>query len=67
MEDYISVKQAQEMLECCTATIYKIVHSDGFPTLRKQGLKKYIISKRDFLMWCKKNNYTVKERFNESN
>ncbi len=61
MEDYISVKQAQEMLGCCTATIYKIVHSDGFPTLRKQGLKKYIIDKQEFLAWCKANNYIAKE------
>lgn len=67
MKDYISVRQAQEMLGCCTATIYKIVHSNGFPTLRKQGLKRHIIPKRDFLMWCKKNNYTVKEGLNESN
>lgn len=61
MEDYISIKQAQELLGCCTATIYKIVHSEDFPTLKRQGLKSYIISKTEFLKWCKKKGYAVKE------
>lgn len=26
MEDFISIKECQKMLGCCTTTIYKIVH-----------------------------------------
>ena len=48
MEEYISIKQAQELLGCCAATIYKIVHSKGFPTLKRNGLKSYMISKMIF-------------------
>ena len=60
MEEYISIKQAQELLGCCAATIYKIVHSKGFPTLKWNGLKSYMISKNDFLRWCNEKGYEVK-------
>lgn len=61
MEDFISIMECQKMLGCCTTTIYKIVHSDGFPTLTRRGLKQYMLSKSEFLKWCKKNGYIVKE------
>ena len=59
MEDYISIKEVQKMLGCCTSTAYKIVHSESFPPLKKQGLKSYIIPKQALLMWCKKQGYEI--------
>lgn len=59
MDEYITVKEAQELLGCCSATIYNYLHSDDFPTLKKKGLKSYVMSKADFLKWCERKGYSI--------
>lgn len=59
MDEYITVKQAQELLGCCSATIYSYLHSDDFPTLKKKGLKSYVMSKADFLKWRERKGYSI--------